>query len=167
MRGSSGGETLDPGADANRVQETADILNALRTLRFPMASREEFVATLEERGLERSIAMWLAMNLRRTADGMRDFPVDIDAVEQLLESYYATDTWAAVERPRERTQVHLIVGGRSRVLNPHDRARTRRATREHDNVHVHVLPDAGHWVHVDEPEALIALLTQVSALRGA
>ena len=31
-------------------------------------------------------------------------------------------------------------------------------------VHVHVLPDAGHWVHVDAPEALLALV--VAAVPG-
>jgi pimeloyl-ACP methyl ester carboxylesterase len=105
--------------------------------------------------------MWLAMNLRRTPDGQRDFPLDLDAIAALLASYYATDTWASVERPRGRTQVHLVIGGRSHVLTPGDQERAQRAAREHDQVTVHVMPEAGHWVHVDAPTELTSLLIDV------
>ncbi|MCB9659843.1 MAG: alpha/beta hydrolase [Sandaracinaceae bacterium] len=141
-----------------RVQETAQILRTLRDLSFPVASREAFVSAIEAAGLSRPIALWLAMNLRRTPAGERDFPLDLDEVEALLASYYDTDTWAAVERPRGRGQVHMIVGGRSSVLSAADVARIELATREHDGVHLHVVPEAGHWVHVDAPDALHELL---------
>ncbi|MCA9532028.1 MAG: alpha/beta hydrolase [Myxococcales bacterium] len=145
-------------AETPRVQETAHILQTLRSLRFPLPSREAFIQGLEAAGLSRPIALWLAMNLRRTPDGQRDFPLDLDEIEALLASYYATDTWAAVERPRGRGQVHLIAGGRSSVLSPADLARVELAAREHDGVHLHVIPEAGHWVHVDAPDALHGLL---------
>lgn len=143
-----------------RIQETAQILRTLRELHFPVASREDFVVAIEAAGLSRSIALWLAMNLRRMADGRRDFPLDLDEVENLLASYYTTDTWAAVERPRGRGHVHMIAGGLSTVLTPADLARIQLAEREHDQVHLHVVPDANHWVHVDAPDALHELLLQ-------
>ena len=157
---SSPGREASPSGEGEtpRIQETAHILRTLRQLHFPMATREDFVAAIEAAGLSRSIALWLAMNLRRMADGRRDFPLDLDEVENLLASYYTTDTWAAVERPRGRGHVHMIVGGLSPVLTPADLARVKLATREHDAVHLHVIPEANHWVHVDAPDALHELL---------
>lgn len=164
-RGPDAPDAEGGGAASTRVQETAQILRTLRQLRFPMRTREDFVSAIEAAGLSRSIALWLAMNLRRADDGQRDFPLDLDEVEALLESYYETDTWAAVERPRGRGQVHLIAGGQSAVLSPADIARVELAAREHEAVHLHVVPDAGHWVHVDAPDALHELLlTATSAL---
>ena len=107
-------------------------------------------------------ALWLAMNLRRMPDGRRDFPLDLNEVENLLASYYATDTWAAIERPRGRGQVHMVVGALSTVLTPADIARVQLAAREHDQVHLHVVEGANHWVHVDAPDALHELLLQGS-----
>ena len=161
---SSPGREVGPGGEQEplRIQETAQILRTLRELHFPMATREDFVAAIEAAGLSRSIALWLAMNLRRMPDGRRDFPLDLNEVENLLASYYATDTWAAIERPRGRGQVHMVVGALSTVLTPADIARVQLAAREHDQVHLHVVEGANHWVHVDAPDALHELLLQGS-----
>ena len=55
--------------------------------------------------------------------------------------------------------MHLVIGDRSTVLDTEDREHARRiAEASGGRVQVHVLPHAGHWVHVDAPQELLALL---------
>lgn len=119
---------------------------------FP--TREAFVLALTRRGIARDLAQWLAMNLRPQPGGALHLRLDLDAMEALLADYFRVDLWEALGRGAD--QVHLVAGGRSAVLSEDDR---RRAQGLGPNVHLHVLPRAGHFVHVDDPEGLLALMT--------
>ena len=70
----------------------------LSTLPERFASRDAFVEYVEKQGTERSIAMWLAMNVRPASDGdgyvMR---VDVPALRALLDDYFARDAWSVIE----------------------------------------------------------------------
>ena len=58
-------------------------------------------------------------------------------------------------------KLHLVIGGRSASYNPAERARAAQlAARPNSRVTADVLPGAGHWVHVDDPEGLYALVTR-------
>jgi pimeloyl-ACP methyl ester carboxylesterase len=52
----------------------------------------------------------------------------------------------------------VVVGGRSEVLSTEDRARLDAAARTHPALRVTTLPDAGHWVHVDAPDDVTAVV---------
>lgn len=150
-----------PGAqsDGRGSEATVHIVEMLSTLpeRFP--SREAFVAYIEGRGADRAVAMWLAMNVRPTPEGGYTMRVDVPALRALLDDYFARDLWSVLEDPSRTTKVHLVAGGRSHVFDPGERARARRlAASRPDRTWFHVVPDAGHWVHVDAPAALLELV---------
>ena len=151
-----------PGARPDRrgSETTVRIVKMLETLpeRFP--TRDAFVDYVQAQGNERSIAMWLAMNVRPARDGdgyaMR---VDVPALRALLDDYFARDVWPVLEDPARTTKVHLVAGGRSHVLDTAERARAQRiANGSPDRTWLHVLPGAGHWVHVDAPVELLELI---------
>ena len=61
--------------------------------------------------------------------------------------------------------VHFVLGGRSEVVPPEERAwleglAARGGAVEGPRVAVHVIEGAGHWVHTDAPDALDALLAR-------
>jgi esterase len=150
-----------PGARPDRrgSESTVQIVEMLDSLpeRFP--TREAFVEYVASRGAERSIAMWLAMNVRPTPQGDYAMRVDVPALRALLDDYFARDAWPILEDPARTTKVHLVVGGRSRVLDTAERALAERlAVGEPDRTFLHVVPDAGHWVHVDAPIELLELV---------
>ena len=69
----------------------------------------------------------------------------------MMDDYFLRDVWDVIENRDGRTrQTHLIAGGRSQVLDEADIARGRALP----GVTVDVIPDAGHWVHVDAPDLL-------------
>jgi esterase len=141
---------------SKRAGTTLQIVAMLRAMPQPLASRERFLEIVAEHGhSSRGIGEWLAMNLRRADDGFR-LRLDLDAVGALLDDYFNVDLWRVLEEGRLARELHMVLGGLSDVLDAADRARL--ATLG-STVTTHVLEGATHWVHVDAPEALFALIT--------
>jgi esterase len=159
--GPSRGVILDtnPGArtDGRGSESTLEVLRVLAGMGQRFASREAFVNALTDAGIARDTALWLAMNLVADAGAWR-FRLDLDAIDALLADYFAQDLWPALESPRPGIALDVVVGGRSEVLSREDRARLDSAALAHPAVRVTTLPDAGHWVHVDAPDEVTAVV---------
>jgi esterase len=152
-----------PGArpDARGSEATVRIVRLLETTPARFERRESFVEHVLAHGVDRPTAMWLAMNLRAAPDGSYALRVDLPALRALLDDYFARDEWPVLEDANRETQFHLVVGGRSSVLDAEELAHAERLARDaalRGRIHLHVLPDAGHWVHVDAPDALFDLV---------
>jgi esterase len=131
------------------------IVELLTQLPEAFPDRNAFTAWAEERGVSRPTAMWLAMNVRPVPNTTRfEFRLDIPAIRAMMEDYFVTDLWPVLEQPPGNMKTHLIAGGDSEVLEAADLERGRSLR----NVTVDVIPNAGHWVHVDAPDALRSLV---------
>src|SRR5205823_1132868 len=116
-----------------------------------LPDRNAFLSWIQERGVSRPTAMWLAMNVRPIAGTTRyEFRIDIPRVRTMLESYFATDLWSVLDDGARPTKKHLVAGGDSDVVDASDRDRAARCPK----TTLDVIPNAGHWVHVDAPDAL-------------
>ncbi|HEU5075081.1 MAG TPA: alpha/beta hydrolase [Polyangiaceae bacterium] len=150
---------LDSYPGAHRPAADHEVIRVLRSLEAvgrDFESREAFVDALLERSLTPGISQWLSQNLVREGERYW-FRLDLRAIGELLDDYFQRDLWPVVEHPPPNVEVHLVVAERSRRLN--DEARTRLSARaDQRQVHRYTLPDAGHWLHVDNPNGLIALL---------
>jgi pimeloyl-ACP methyl ester carboxylesterase len=137
--------------DARGSESTRHIVELLQSLPRELASRDEFMKLVEERGVTRPTAMWLAMNVRPVPNTTRFvFRIDVAAVQEILADYFALDLWPVLEHPKGAAYKHLVIGGRSTVVDVADRERAMKAPR----TTVDVIEEAGHWVHADAPEAL-------------
>jgi len=141
-----------PGPD----HEVIRVLGSLQAVGQVFETRETFVDALLERGLSPGIAHWLSQNLVREGERYQ-FRLDLEAIGQLLDDYFRRDLWPVVEHPPAGIDLHLVVAERSRRLNEEARARLA-ARADQTRVHRYTLPDAGHWLHVDNPTGLIELL---------
>lgn len=147
------GPTVDP-ATRTSVLSVMDMLERIGS-RF--TSRQAFLAAVDGAGASRAIGEWLAMNLVRDGEGYV-FPLSLPDLRALGASHFSDDLWPLVEAPRPGLRVHLIVGGKSPAFAAGDLARAERATAG-GQLTVRVIPEAGHWVHVDAPEALLDLVS--------
>jgi len=150
----------DPGIRPDRVgsEQTMQVIALLKTLPKDYPTRDAFTQRIQSAGHARGIADWLAMNLERTPEGFR-FAVDLDGIERLLDSYFETDLWSVLDRSDAR--IDVVIGGTSSVWDAEHRLRIEALARDKPaKVRVHVLPHAGHWVHVDDPAGLRAALAQ-------
>ena len=142
------------GRGSESTQHIVDLLTQLPT-EFP--DRAAFTAWIEARGVSRPTAMWLAMNVRPLPQTTRFvFRVDVAGIREMLADYFRVDLWGLLEHPPAQApmQAHLIVGGRSGIVDQADRERVKRCPK----TTLDVIEEADHWVHVDAPDALRALV---------
>ncbi|MCA9600691.1 MAG: alpha/beta hydrolase [Polyangiales bacterium] len=132
------------------------VFGALERMPRAYETRDGFLERAAAEGLSAPISAWLAMNLVRDDAGLH-FPLDLAAIRALVESHFVDDVWRGVESPRTNALIHLVAGGKSPVFQGEDLGRARRAA-ERPNIALSVIEDAGHWVHVDAPDALEALV---------
>src|SRR5262249_13123366 len=101
---------------------------------------------------------WLAMNVERVGERFR-FKLDIHAIREMIDDYFATDLWHVVERPRAGVEFSFVLGGRSKVFDVAALSRLRAAS-ANGQVNVDIIESAGHWVHVDAPNETFELIRQ-------
>lgn len=134
-----------------------DTLALLREVSGPFASRQDAIDALTRRGLEDRTAIWLATNLEQGRGGVGWRP-DLDALAELLGSFFATDLWSVVEDPPLPTEIHFVKADGSDILTVEACARIESAGAGHGRVFLHRL-SGGHWLNADNPDGLVALLT--------
>ena len=112
-----------PGARPNAYgsEQTNEILYLLDRLPMHFARREDFLERVAAEGQPRMIAEWLAMNLQRGTDGF-DLRTDTRGIRELLADYFARYAWPVISSSRAR--IDAVIGGRSAVFQPEDRARS-------------------------------------------
>ncbi|MDP1828762.1 MAG: alpha/beta hydrolase [Archangium sp.] len=156
--------TLDsapgPRLEARGSEGTLQVVTMLETLGRPWPDRDAFIAEVERRGQARSLAQWLAMNLESRPEGWV-FRLSLPRIHALLEDYFQVDLWPVVEQvahTKVGPRVHLVIGAKSNVYAQEDRVRAHGLEAESGGYVTVDLLDAGHWVHVEDPQGLSEVL---------
>ena len=144
-----------PGATPGARVGVSQVIAALRGVPQPLARRGDLVGILGPRGVPRHIAQWLGTSLRETDLGYA-WRFDLDTIETMVSEFLATDLWPLVEAPPQGAELHFVRAERSARWDPAVLARFAAAP---PVVRLHLLGDAGHWLHVDNPEGLLALMS--------
>lgn len=145
------------GADA-LDDEVLGVLAQAAAMTPPFRSHEEVHSAFRAAGFSELLAGWMTTNVHRV-DGGLAWRFDLEGARALLLSYAETDFTSLLAAPP--VPIHLVRGGRSSrwtaaVLDLLASLQSERLT-------LHLMPDAGHWLHVDDPETL--LTTLASALQ--
>jgi len=132
----------------------AQMIAVLRGVPQPLADRAALAPILSAAAVPTAVGQWLATSLQRKDDGWR-WTFDLDGVAALLDSYYATDSWPLIERPPVGIAVEIVRAGAS---DRWDGATLARLAALAPAVRLHTIDGAGHWLHVDRPRQLVALV---------
>lgn len=147
-----------PGArpEGRGSASTLRVLRTLERLAPSFASRAEFIHAVIAEEIDRSVAQWLATNLRARPDGRFRFAIDLVAVQDVLEDFFARDLWPHVDRlsDQENWNIDLIYAGRASIFDEAQESMLK-ARQGQGRLRAHCIPDAGHWLHVDAPAALL------------
>ena len=130
------------------------VVGALAALTLPRAYREDVTRELREAGLSSMLAVWMGTNLVRGEGGYR-WRFDFDGCRRLLDDYFDVDAWPVLEAPRLAPTIDVIRADRSDRWLPADLARFAHIQAP---TRLLVLPDAGHWLHADNPRGLLELV---------
>ncbi|MGH7482966.1 MAG: alpha/beta fold hydrolase [Longimicrobiales bacterium] len=137
-----------------------EMLRIIRALPDRFESRDTLIEALVERGVERPVAQWMATNLERGDDGSAMvWRFDLDAIEALLRDFFRADLWDVVEAPPPGVALHFVKATRSSVLDARAVERIERAGVTRGSVVLHPI-EGGHWLNVDNPDALVGLLEE-------
>lgn len=154
-----------PGARPDRMlhDQAGQVLAMLEGMPWPLPSRERFFELAAAEGVSRPIAEWLAMQVRRvppgtgspagTAADAVELRLELPAIREMLEEYFVRDLWRTLETTPVPSLV--VLGGRSTVVQAADRERLDAMAGRNATLTVRVLPDAGHWLHVDDLDGLV------------
>ena len=137
----------------------AEMLSIVRRNPGPFDSRSDGAKALATEGVAAPVARWMTTNLSRDDAGRYRWTLDWDAMEELLKSFFETDSWPVVEEPPEGWEVHLVRATGSPALSRQDVARAEEATRSHPSVRLHEIA-GGHWLNADNPVAMVELLAE-------
>ena len=118
--------------------------------------RDQLIKRLQELGVETSIAQWLALSYNKK----NDFGFDLSVVLDILPDFKDQPFYELLKTilKKENVRVDLVRGGKNKEwdmdilkeLQSIEFANTGKFA-------VHVLPKAGHWVHVDDLHGLLNL----------
>jgi pimeloyl-ACP methyl ester carboxylesterase len=133
------------------------MLQAVQAMPAEFSTREDAAAQLVRMGFTPPVAQWMTTNLERV-DGRYRWRLDFVALENLLRDFFRTDVWNIVADPPAGVAAHFIKARDSAVLDTDAMSRLQliAATRP---VYVHTA-QGGHWIHTDNPDAILKLLTR-------
>lgn len=143
-------------AAAGASGSAARMLERLTKSPDAFEDREAAVAWIMAGGFDEATARWMATNLEE-GDGAWVWRLDAASLGELLEDFGASDLWKLVESPPAGTDIHFARARRGTVLEGPEAERIRTAASRGEPVSVHEL-DGGHWLHIDNPDGLLALV---------
>lgn len=133
------------------------MLRAVRSLPAEFASRQDAVEGLVRFGFAGDVARWMTTNLEYASARYR-WRLDFDALQTLLRDFFQTDLWSTVAAPPAGVELHFIKASDSDALSE-DALLRLETIAAHHSVFVHTV-QGGHWIHADNPDAVIQLLAR-------
>ena len=135
------------------------MVSLLRRLPSEYDQRDQLVTQLHRAGVPRPTATWMAMNLLRENDRFV-WHVCLDTIEALLIDYFASDLWLATQEAAQRgVKIRFVKALQSDVIGNDLSRRILELGHSTGRVHLHALP-GGHMLNVDNPDAIVDLLSQ-------
>ena len=130
--------------------EVLQVIEALEKVPTPLEKRKDLVDFLMMQGCTKAVAQWMTTNLLHTNAGYV-FRFSLPIIRDLIFDYFRYDGWPLLVR--EDQDIHIVQAQKSDRWSSLalDRLSKVRSS------HVHILPRAGHWVHVDNPVGLCNL----------
>lgn len=134
------------------ASDPVGILGVLRGAPEHAPTRDALRGPLVAAGVAGPVVDWLLTSAVETPRGWR-FLWDLDVIESLLRSYAAEDFWPWLAQATH--EVHVVRAGRSERWTAEDRARLEGLR---PPAEAHLMPDVGHWLHVEDPAGTLAIL---------
>jgi len=133
-----------------------DIIDILSRIEWPVRSRKDLVELLEKEGVLGAVALWMTTNLVANGDGLRLIFEPAELREMLLD-FIKIDLWPEVLLLSQQKEIHLVAAEFGHRVDKEDEEKLIANTREGHGF-FHVLPQAGHFVHVDNLRGLADII---------
>lgn len=153
----------------NQNDEVRDVLATLESLPSEIPSRKWLVSHLMGLGYSKALSDWIGTNLKKDGDH-ETWIFDLQNAKEMFDSYCEKSYWNLLENPPKGMEIVIVRAEKSDRWDQNAIERLQKlASREGSDslgkVSFCVLPNAGHWVHVDNPKVLLEIVaTKISSL---
>ncbi|KAI3824447.1 hypothetical protein L1987_05907 [Smallanthus sonchifolius] len=143
----------------------AELITFLSAFPNEVVSKKEVINAHVREGFSNDVTQWVVTNLRQTNSSSGfSWIFNLDGITEMYQSYEDTNLWDVVEDVPRGVHVNFLKAERSLhrwALGDLQRihAAEEQASEEGGGVEMHVLEDAGHWVHADNPDGLFKILS--------
>lgn len=138
-----------------RITLHATTLIEKRAEEEPWISRTHIATALTKAyGVPRGVATWLSSQFD-VADKQHFTRLSTAAATSLAEEIEQQNVWEQLNYLNKHVVVHLIQAGDSTAWTEHTNNRCDHMVEYPEKFHHHVLPDAGYWLHIDNPDGLM------------
>ncbi|KAL6559169.1 hypothetical protein OROHE_006538 [Orobanche hederae] len=146
----------------NSEGEVEKILQTLQSLPSTISSRKWLVDHMLELGFSKSLSEWIGSNLKKSEEQVT-WAFNLDGAVQMFHSYREMDYWPLLEHTPKGMEIAVVRAEQSDrwdsdVIKQLENVASKRSGDSEGKVSVHLLPNAGHWVHVDNPKGLLEIL---------
>lgn len=154
-----------PGEINESVEQVISAIQSVNPKNYE--NRQQLTKALhQDQNLELGLAQWLTSSMSTSPDHGLAWGFDVDVVNALLPEFGSQDFMGKLEHlvlatsnPNQHTSViHLVRGGKNKgwTTGPISDLQNL-VSRSQGRFHFHTLPNAGHWVHVDDLPGLVHL----------
>ena len=140
--------------------EVARVIEACGSIQMPQPSRATVIEYFTTRGFSLGIAQWMTTNLKRVStelhpEGGFEWRFDLEGIKALIADYWRVDGWSLLSHLDPELKVHLLRAERGLRWTAEDEERL---SSDFPQIEAPLLRDSGHWVHIEQLEALIKVL---------
>ncbi|KAK4413428.1 protein ABHD11 [Sesamum alatum] len=156
-------------AGADGDDHPAELISFLSTLPKEVSSKRDVMDALVQDGFSKDVAQWVVTNLRQNgvngaSSSNFSWVFNLEGIAEMYQSYEETNLWKLVEDVPRGVHINFLKAERSLhrwALEDLRRIHVaeEQAVEEGGGVEMHVLEDAGHWVHADNPDGLFRILS--------
>ncbi|KAJ4978097.1 hypothetical protein NE237_008877 [Protea cynaroides] len=142
--------------------EVEKVLQTLQSLPSSVPSRKWLVDHMIKLGFSKSLSEWIGSNLKKSGES-ETWAFDLQGAVDMFNSYREKSYWSLLEHPPKGLQVAIVRAENSDRWSTDEIQRLETLAAQKRNgsegiVSVHVLPNSGHWVHVDNPKGLLEII---------
>ncbi|KAJ1381154.1 Alpha/Beta hydrolase fold [Sesbania bispinosa] len=146
----------------NSNEEVRDVLATLQSLPSQIPSRKWLVSHLMGLGYSKALSDWIGTNLKKVGDH-ETWVFDLQSAKEMFDSYWEKSYWNLLENPPKGMEIVIVRAEKSdrwdqEAIERIQKLASRGATDSLGKVSFCVLPNAGHWVHVDNPKGLLEIV---------
>eukprot|EP00298_Acanthocystis_sp_HF-20_P021113 c2722_g1_i1.p1 GENE.c2722_g1_i1~~c2722_g1_i1.p1 ORF type:complete len:310 (+),score=124.70 c2722_g1_i1:36-965(+) len=142
---------------------TYKLLTFARSMKHPFSSRKDFREQIMSQGFSEGIAQWMEMNLSPTSSLPTQFIWRCD-LNNIHEMYISATTINLINSLKfcyeKNISTHFVFGDKTETIPKSDINQIKQFTDLYPNrneIQLHILPNAGHWIHVDNLSGLIQM----------
>ncbi|XP_014495196.1 protein ABHD11 [Vigna radiata var. radiata] len=146
----------------NRNDEVRDVLATLQSLPKQFPSRKWLVSHLMELGYSKALSDWIGTNVKKVGDH-ETWIFDLENAKEMFDSYCEKSYWNLLEKPPKGMEIVILRAEKSDrwdqdAIERIQKLASERGSDSFGKVSFCVLPNAGHWVHVDNPKGLLEIM---------